>query len=321
MALLLFDGFEWSTPIDWTGSLDHSVVSPRSGAGNIYDPDVGAKYFAATTTCIVGMAVKIDPGQQILTLKEGTTEHIRLYADVDSKIQLNRATVLLELSTETWDWSAWHYVELKVTIHDTTGSYEVRVDGVNVLNATGVDTRNGGAAGLLNLLVLGSHSSATYDDLYILDTTGAINNDFLGPGARVLQLLPDSAGDDTDFTPLAGNNYAAVDESPTPDGDTSYVASATSGHRDLYNLSSLTSQLAAGTVQGIRVKVSMKKDDVDAVSAKIAIKNGTTVSYGSDQACAEAYDVYEKFWELNPDDAAQFEIADIDALQIGLEVV
>ena len=324
MALLMFDGFEWSTPIDWTGSLDYSGSGARSGAGSVTTPDEGYKTYpiaATTTTFIIGAALKNPLNQEIYRIyEEGGVLHIVLKVDAAGHIIIQRFGTVLATSEDTWDWNNWHYVEVKVTVHDTAGAFEVRVDGVAAISGSDVDTRYGGTTGICNILELRG-GPCYYDDLYVLDSSGSINNDFLGPGARVLPCKVNAAGDDTDFTPLASSNYLNVDETPTPDGNTTYNASSTSGHRDLYNLEALTGQIAVGTVHGVRVKVSMEKDDVDAVSAKIAIKSGTTIAYGSDQACAEAYDEYEKFWETNPDDSAQWEFADIDALQAGLEVV
>jgi len=324
MALLMFEGFEWATTIDWTGSLDYSADTPRSGTGRMYDPDSGIKVFpiaATTTTIIIGVAYKAGVAlRTIFIAHENANTHMKLNSE-GGYLKLYRLNTLLETSVATWDFSEWQYIELKATIHDTTGSYEVRVNGQVAMSASGVDTRDGGVAGICNNIKLVGNVDTQYDDLYVLDSSGSINNDFLGPGARVLPCKVNAAGDDTDFTPLASSNYLNVDETPTPDGNTTYNASSTSGHRDLYNLEALTGQIAVGTVHGVRVKVSMEKDDVDAVSAKIAIKSGTTIAYGSDQACAEAYDEYEKFWETNPDDSAQWEFADIDALQAGLEVV
>ena len=322
MALLYFDGFEWSTPIDWTGSLDYSAVSPRSGAGSIWDPDNGVKTYpiaASTTTFIIGAALKSPANQEIYRIYEGGVLHIVFKVDATGHVIIQRYATVLATSEGTWDWNNWHYVEVKVTVHDTAGAFEVRVDGVTAISGTDVDTRYGGTTGICNILQLRG-SACYHDDLYVCDSSGATCNDFLGP-VRVLQLLPNAAGDDTDFTPSTGSNYQNVDESPTPDGDTTYNASATSGHRDLYNLSALTAQMAAGTVYGVRVKASMRKDDTPTVEAKIALKSGSTIAYGAAKALAEAYDEYEAFWELNPDDAAAFSFADMDALQAGVEVV
>ena len=73
-----------------------------------------------------------------------------------------------------------------------------------------------------------------YDDVYICDTTGSVNNNFLGE-LTVEHLRP--ASDDTaQFLGSDANstdNWALVDEAGTYNG-ADYVASSTVGQRDLY---------------------------------------------------------------------------------------
>ena len=65
-------------------------------------------------------------------------------------------------------------------------------------------------------------------------------------------LRPNAAGDLTECTPSAGDNYECVDE-PEQDGDATYVAAEEETATDLYNLDN--SGVGAGDITNVRVVV------------------------------------------------------------------
>ena len=70
----------------------------------------------------------------------------------------------------------WFYIELRARLHDTAGSVTVRVNGVDVINVAGLDTRNGGTKAVydqLRLLCGTSAAVALWDDLYL--STGPLS--------------------------------------------------------------------------------------------------------------------------------------------------
>ena len=61
-------------------------------------------------------------------------------------IRLNRAGTTLPGESPPYTLAAgqWYYMEVKVTIDDSAGAYEVRINGTTVASASGIDTRNSG---------------------------------------------------------------------------------------------------------------------------------------------------------------------------------
>jgi hypothetical protein len=167
----------------------------------------------------------------------------------------------------------WYYIEFKVTTHDSTGSFELHVDEVNVLSASGIDTQAGADAYHDRFRCAGNGGdNPEWDDIYFLDSTGSSNNDFLG-NVRVVAISPD--GDDTanwtTSTPSA-NHYENVDENPC-DEDTSYVEESTANLTDLYDYEA---PISLGDIHGIQINTVCRETDATNFSLITPIEsNGT----------------------------------------------
>jgi hypothetical protein len=64
----------------------------------------------------------------------------------------------------------WYYIELRCKLHDTLGEATVRINGTEVINVTGVDTRNGGTKAVYDTISMNTLSASAvheYDDLYL----------------------------------------------------------------------------------------------------------------------------------------------------------
>jgi hypothetical protein len=225
--------------------------------------------------------------------------------------------------------AAWVYLEVGYVIDDSSGGVWVKVDGSDVLRLgayaltpTTLDTRNGGNA---TIDAVGFHSNSTtngnkasFDDWYIVDTSGsAPYNDFLGD-VRVLEIIPNGAGDETDFTPNSGNNWQAVDETPGHDGDTSYVESNTAGDEDLYAMTDPVS--SATTVYAAKIVTVARKTDAGDSDLELSIKSGSTTDRVNVGLLSNSYAEYTSVYTANPDGPAAWTIAALDSVQVGQRV-
>ena len=135
-------------------------------------------------------------------------------------------------------------------------------------------------------------------------------------------LRPDGAGDDTNWTPNTGANYAAVDEASN-DADTTYVARDGTEVDDLYAIAT-DAALTGATISNVRVYASGKYVEsgsgVLSVSPtlKIGVKSGGTEYWDDGDTITSSYADYYQDWDTNPADSAAWEKADIDALQVGI---
>lgn len=162
----------------------------------------------------------------------------------------NSSAVIATSTNPCLPMACWHYLEIRYK-YGATGDIQVRVENVDVINLSGIDTR-GTATGIQNLALFSSVTSTStyFDDLYICDSTGTTNNTFLGP--VVVHTLTPSLDAQADFTRNTGtNNYSCVNEIPH-DSATSYVSSNIAGKRDLYEMSDISGSTNIGPIVGVQ---------------------------------------------------------------------
>jgi len=214
----------------------------------------------------------------------------------------------------------WRYVEVKFTINNTTGTVEVRVNENILLTLSNVDTQNSADA-YFNKFKLGpsyNNIETLYDDLYLCDTAGTKNNDFLGD-VRVDVLRPNGAGTYTQFTPSAGANYENVDE-VYPDDDTTYNQGSLVDDKDAYNVEDLPSPPASTVIHGVKSQITVRKTDAGARECKILTRSGATDTLGDALVLSDSYLTPTKIYEDNPDDSLAWEDADVNAMQVGVQI-
>jgi hypothetical protein len=293
-----------------------------NGAARIANADdITANLTGNPATVITGFAYKGSTTGQLTALvyfRDGATAHVGLGIDAANRLFVFRGTTATVLGTAANPLLAgsWDYVEFKALVADAGGTAEVRVNGTAVITLSGQDTRNGGTAQVTNVLFApGGTNIADICDWYIADTTGTANNDFIGD-LRVREQYPNGAGTYTDFTPSAGSNYQAVDET-AQDGDTTYVESSTVGHKDTYAYANLS---GSPTIKGARLLLLAKKDDAGARSIAPTVKSGATEDDGATAALSTSYVYYSKIWETDPNSAAAWTAANLNAAEFGVEV-
>jgi hypothetical protein len=216
--------------------------------------------------------------------------------------------------------STWYYIELKVLFDNSAGTYELRIDGVNAVSGTGADTIFSGSAGF-DSIILGSEDltfgiMADYDDLYVCDGSGGVNDTFLGDHRIVCVVASSGNGTNVDWSPSTGSDHGAlVDENPA--NDTDYNQSGTVGHRDTYNFAAVG---VAGTVKAVQTANLIKADvagvryvgDVTRISSTNYDSTGTTV--GSDWVFrCEVH-------PTSPATATAWTVSEIDGAEFGVKV-
>jgi hypothetical protein len=239
-------------------------------------------------------------------------------------IQIDGATV--DTSTETHAEDTWYCVEVWLKLAAApNGRFVLKIDGNTLCDFTG-DTDPSAYGTIDNLYWVqagGSTPVMRIDDIALNDTAGGVDDSWIG-GGRIIKITPDGNGAASEWTGSDGNavdNYLLVDEYPM-DSDTTYVyedASET-GDLDQYTLSDYDG--TDRTITRIYAECRGRKTSADAAALKIGFDTGASVNTDDVGILYETYSIrlVGAEYALNPDDAAAWEEADIDALEFVAEV-
>jgi len=302
--------------------------------GVVYGHELIVSSLSASTTWIIGFAYCLDDNN----FHKGTTKRLPILQFLDSAgdgmtsfyiggNNVNAVSGEINSTTKIGLGSAglytklWHYIEIKVTFSTSSGAVEIRVDGQTALSASGVTAPTLTFETAPTKVILGPSNTSVrvlIDDVYICDSAGSINNDFLGD-VGVRRLDPSADGTTNQFTPLGGgSNYVEVDEDD-PDGDATYNESSTIGHKDLYAFENSPS--APTTINALQVVSTGKSDDGGAKGGRNRIRSSTAEEPGDTYALISTYVPYQSIHETDPNTAAAWTEAGINAAEIGVEVV
>jgi hypothetical protein len=200
----------------------------------------------------------------------------------------------------------------------TSGFVNLWANGVNLGGVTGINTNPSGAGNgsVLELYttgngVVGDSVNQVFDDLHITNGTylDECRNEIVYP-------ISDIA---TAWVPDTGtSNFARVKEIVV-DGDTSYVATATSGARDLYSIGSLSSN--PYNIYGVNVVSFGYKTDATTRQFYNSIRSGITDDDGPIFNMAGNYRRFDRPILINPNTGLPWVTSDVNNLKIGPKMV
>lgn len=346
MTLLHMDGFEgygkedvlsfWESPSFFGGSVVIDQTGRRGGycanAPSRNNTSSFALYWGNTNkiddqVMVVGCAVKIGTASNSRTIiniyENDSVAHVVLGSDSILRVNYQPGgTSSMLYASPILTWDTWYYIELKARKHPTEGFVQFRMNEELVLDATGLDTVGYTSGGTqIAGVKFASSIYATWwlDDIYILDTTGSKNNDFLGD-IRVDSIYPNGAGNYTQLTPSAGNNYECIDETNFDSSD--YVEGANAGEKDSYTYGSVPTDLDDLAIYGIQLRnQAIRTAESDNIKIKGFLRNGSTdYEESTAQSLDDIYKSKSVIWEDDPSDSGDWTKAKINACEFGMEV-
>jgi len=284
---------------------------------------------ATIDTGVLGFAMRIkgigSTGYgNFLMFYNGGTEQFTIELSVSGIMYVERGSTFIAQARRAFIEDKWYYIEVKFNAVNSIGAdtFIIKVDGEEWINLPATtDCQGAGSSGVDRIYFQGACSDHHFDDVYLLDLTGAApNNDFLGD-IQVLLLDPDGNGNSSDFVGIdvdSTDNFLHVDET-IPDGDTSYVESSTAGHKDLYTFEDLPA--TPNTIFAVQTTAYQNKDDSGARTGKLITRVSSTDYEGSAFSPVEAtYGFVTEIWALNPNDSLAWEEADVNGAEFGIKV-
>lgn len=212
---------------------------------------------------------------------------------------------------------AWFHLELKVTVHNSAGALEIRLNGsptVGPLTSQNTRGQSENSGSMVSFLTAASNNWA-FSRLTIYDGQGAVNNDFAGP-CRVIPVKLVAAGNSSDWTPAGfSENHECVNDAMSDD-DASYIESATPGDVDLYT----TTGVPTGTIKGVQVVITGKYQGAARVVRPVW-RIGSTDYPGSNIALPTSHAQQFQVFDVSPASTAAWTDAELDAAELGVELV
>lgn len=298
----------------------------RFGAAGIQ-----TSYFARTfddqPTWILGFRYKpkeTSVAGRIVALWDGLsgTSQIELGILTDGRLVITRnGTLLGAAAGNPVPAGVWSFLELKVTIHPSTGSAAARIDNTQVINLTNVNTR-ASSNDSASQIRWGNKGAAITgpggDDLcdfYVHDGTGAADNNYWGD-TEIDYLAPNGNGSTIQFTPVgSATNYQNVDETTPNTAD--YNEDNIVGHRDYYIYPDITGSPIIKCVQGVALA---SKDDGNDRKVQLATLVAATNYDGAAQDVPASSSYLLQQWPDNPNTSADWTAAGVNGAEFGPRV-
>jgi hypothetical protein len=240
--------------------------------------------------------------------------HVELTPNSDRSFTAKRnGTALGNSAANTFIYGQWYSFQMEVVISDTVGRVTVYLDGAQVLDLTGQDTANGATLTVNNLKFFAATSSNyEVDDLIVTDTATRLTNP-----VRIETLYPDSDGATLDWTQsTGGTHFGVVDEAVA--SATDYLEAASVGNVDELGLTALSS--TPTSIEEVNVIMYASKTDAAIRSVYPGVKSGATTSDGTAYFLTSSGGRVERPITTDPDTAAAWSAAGVNALQVRPKV-
>lgn len=329
MALLFIDGFDHYDPqatrINGRRPSSYALRLPEgSGGGYVKNLD------ATNTSLIVGAAIRVVPYQNtyteplLLGVRDANAQIAHLVRiGADGRLKLYRQDSgfdqLLATSVASAPARGWHYIELQVTQGTSNGVLSVRINGILAIQMTAQNTLQGGGPLLTAFVgaVPGQACPLTLDvdDFYIADTTGTINNTFLGD-VRVdaLQAQADGSLNQWTVDPSSMNAWAAVSDQD----ESTAIRAASLGLRQSFDVEALP-VMASPAIHGVQLTMLARKTDAGLGKVKGLVVSGAQTATSADVILQEQLAWQSTLFERNPNGNVPWTEAAFNAAEFGVE--
>lgn len=225
-------------------------------------------------------------------------------------------TLLFTSANDVIRTNIWHYIVIAATIHASTGTYQIWVDGVDITSGqqTGQDTLAvNSTISEFGFIAANGVSTHLEDDVWWSDDLTFREE------MRIGAFNPNGNGYSSQFDGSDGNstdNYLLTDD-VEPDGDTTYVQSLTAGEIDSYTFSDMAD---ASLVVGVAVRGVMRKNDAGARSGRTILRTNSTNFESTTLTLTASYLTKRTYYVENPDTTADWTQSEVNALEAGVKV-
>jgi hypothetical protein len=292
-----------------------NFATGRLGSGQCITTAQGysfAPFASAQSALSLGVAYQVNGLSQagsFLNFYNGGTPICDLRITSTGALQATRDGNVLGTSSTIITPDTWCYIEVEVTRHASAGAFKAYVNGVQMLNLTGVNT---GGSDIDKITLASGSADIKLDDLYVTDTATKLGE------CRIDTLHPTADTATKDWTPSTGSsNYAMVDEAQFVTTD--YVSAGTAGNKDYYALADLSFNPL--TIHAVSVVTMAKKDDATTRTFRGNIKSSSSEGNGATRGLGTSLSIYSDIFPTDPNGSIAWTQSSVNAAQVGIEVV
>lgn len=244
----------------------------------------------------------------LLTLLLMTTGGLRVFNGAGTALGQTSGPVIVA--------NAFQHVEIRAVFDAALGSVQIRVEGVEVLNVTNVNTLGGNpgpCAQVRNGNSSGATSSFFVKDYIIWDGTGTYNNDFIG-SCSVVRLTPNADITLGGWTTSSGaTGWNLINE--TPPNDSSFISAADPPPAPAqFSLTNLPTDVTA--VRGLMMFGRMRKTDGGDGNVQMSLISGVATANGANRPITTAYTYWSDISETDPATSIPWLPSAVDAATI-----
>lgn len=284
------------------------------------------RFVLGNDNAVVGAAFRIWPdsmptdssrGFQLAFQDEDAVIHCYLRMITTGELQFlnGDGTALADSDGPVIISNAWQHVEIKVGISAAAGTVEVRVEGVTVIDASGLDTANSAKLTVAQTSFrnfFGNSGAVSYQirDFVLWDDQGTENTDFLG-AVTVYRLTPNADRTLGGWTTSSGvTGFDLIDESPPVDVGYIQADDAPPAACE-FDLSDLPPDITS--VKGVMSLVRMQKTDGGDATVQVSVESDGSYDLGADRPITTAFTYWYDVSEEDPSTAAPWTRAAVDA--------
>ena len=214
---------------------------------------------------------------------------------------------------------SYQHFECRLTLEGTTLSVEARLNGVTVLNASGLEVT---VPGPMAQVLIGCSGQGTFgfpafmavDDLYAWDGEGTANNDFVGD-KKVYTAFPTSDGAEQEWTPSVGSDgFAMLDNVPPQDAIEFLSAEigGSGGERSSFGIDDFPAEIVS--IAGLMTATRFWKTDAGDARTVVSVVSDAVEEPGAEHALSISPRWYHDVFEVDPATGTPWTLADVNAV-------
>lgn len=325
MAIVLFDDMEHGTTLRYSATLLTNFATSVPGmfgrclsmlSGSDFSRSFRYDFGTVLSQGMVSFALSTqelpNASTRIFSALNGTTHQVTLYLNSNGSFSVARNTTILGTTPIVYTASGIRYrIELGFEISDASGTYALRINGTEHLNATSHDTRNGVDG--FDRILFGSPAVASglnyFDDILLDDDKTQFWGDFYG---QVIAPTSDASGYSTPSTGV--NRWATIDE--TPYSATDYNTFPGTGE-DVFGMADLSD--TPTNIYGVCVNWVARKTDTGTCDMRSKVYSGSANATMANQSLNVASVFYQQVVQNDPNTSAAWSASAVNALTVGTE--